>query len=336
MDFYTFERSISKGRVQPVYIVFGEETFLVRRSLLLIKDKILKGINVELSLLEFVGKGVTFGQILDELCTIPFFGIENRRLIIIEGADDFLSKYKKKIKEYLLAPSPYASLVLVCNKYNNEVDSSNGGKDTFIAVECKKLRDYQLPSWIFTRVKTYKKKITTRAAQILAEETGNNLELLENNIEKLSIYLGERTAIEEKDVRELIHGARRQTIFELTNAVAAKNTARALKVLDRLIALGEESTRIISLLGWELKRIWMAKRIIKNCGDNRSKIAKQIQNELKVPPFFCKEFLTQVDLFTEEALESKYSLLTEADVETKTGPLDQNMVMECLIVKLCK
>lgn len=336
MDFYTFERSISKSRVFPIYIVFGEETFLIRRALLLIKDKILKDVNVDLSLSEFEGKGVAFGQILDELYTIPFFGTENRRLIIIKGADDFLSKYKKKLKEYLLAPSSYASLLLVCNKYNNEVDSQKGDKDIIVMVECKKLRDYQLPSWILSRVKTYKKKITTRAAQILAEETGNNLELLENNIEKLSIYLGERTAIEEKDVRELIHGGRRQTIFELTNAVAAKNTARALKILDRLIVLGEESTRIISLLGWQLKRIWMAKRIIKNCGDNRSNITKQIQNELKVPPFFCKEFLTQVDLFTDEALEYKYSLLTEADVETKTGPLDPNMVMECLIVKLCK
>ena len=334
MDFNSFEKSIKKSSVSPIYIVAGDETLLIKRSLQLIKEKILTKTTIDMALSEFNGDDTTFGIVCTDLRTVSFFGVEGRRLIVVEAADAFVKKYKKKLQDYFSSPSTSGSLVLVCSKPDSWIKKSEGSK--CVIIECAKLRDYQLSSWVESKVKGIGKKITAEAAKGLIAETGNNLDLLVNHINKLTIFVGNRETITGEDVHAIVYDGKKQTIFDLTNAISDKDAANALIILQKLIGLGEEFLGIITLLGWQIRRLWVAKRIIKESGGNTQMVTKRLQSELKVNRYFCEKFLAQVDRYTENGLQTKFGYIADTDVELKTGAFEPQIVVECLIVKLCK
>ncbi|MGR3221055.1 MAG: DNA polymerase III subunit delta [Candidatus Anammoxibacter sp.] len=334
MDYNSFEKSIKSNERSPAYVVFGEERFLVKQALLLIKEKELDKDNIDLTFTEYNGTDVSFGQIFDELWTASLLGGDNKRLVLIEDAGDLLKKYKKKVQEYLKSPSPYACPVFVSDKIDAWIKKIPNNKLT--TVECKKLRDYQLPSWITARGRRYRKKIVSEASKALIGETGNDLVLLDNHIAKLSTYVGDRETIDEGDVHAIIFDGKKQTVFELTNAMADKDAANALEILKRLITFGEDFSRVISILGWQVRRLWKAKRIVKDCSNNALNIAKRLQEELKINNYFLKGFVKQVERFSENDLQVKFGYIADADVAIKTSSLAPRIIVECLLIKLCK
>jgi DNA polymerase-3 subunit delta len=248
----------------------------------------------------------------------------------VEEADDFVEKNRENLEKYLQTPASHASLVLVCNKWDKRMKLATFVDKVGISIECKKLKDHLLPNWIPTRAKHYKKNISSVAAQKLVEDVGNNLAIIDKHLEKLSIYLGEKATIDERDVDALVGVDRNRTVFELTDAVAQRNVAGALKILGQMLTHGEDSVRIISLLSWQIKRLWRAKQIL-NQGEDEHKVT----SELQVVPFFAKRFFEQVKLFAEEDLMKKHALLLEADVKSKTSSFSTQLLLELLVYKLC-
>ncbi len=333
MDFNSFEKAVKRNKPLPVYIIYGAETFLIRQALSLVKEKTLDKSIIDFSLAEYSGDKVTYSEIADELCTVSLLGDENRRLIVIENADDFLKKYESRMKEYLASPSPHAFLLLICDKISAWLKKLEG--ENCAIVECKNIKDYQLESWIVKRGKIFGKNITAPAAKLLVEETGNDLSLLENHLTKLSAYVNDRGAVELEDVEAIIFTGKRDTVFALTDSVASKDTANALRVLGRLMASGEEFPKIIAILAWQLKRLCIAKRIMEECRDDSMQRSKRLQSELKVNSYFLEKFIKQISNFTEYELLMKYGMLTEADVEVKTLSVEPVLILENLLIKLC-
>lgn len=324
MDVHQF-----KDKIFPIYVFFGDEEFFIREALSSLKAYLLKDIDPTISLVEFKGDEVTGGTIFDELRTMPFFAGKNK-VVIVEEADSFVEKNRQILEKYVQAPASHSHLVLVCGKWDKRTKLATLVDKAGALVECKKLKDHQLPNWIITRTKQYKKTIAAKAAQTIAENVGNNLAILDKHIEKLSIYLGDRGSIDEKDVEALVGIDRNRTIFELTDAVAQRNVTIALKTLNQMLIHGEDSVKIISLLAWQMKRLWRAKQMLHK-GENESKVA----SELQVIPFFAKRFFEQVKLFTEEDLTKKYALLLETDVKSKTSSFSMQLLLELLVYKLC-
>jgi DNA polymerase-3 subunit delta len=97
-----------------------------------------------------------------------------------------------------------------------------------------------------------------------------------------------------------------------------------------MLTHGEDSVRIISLLAWQIKRLWRAKQML-NQGGNEQKVA----SELQIIPFFAKRFFEQVKLYTEKDLMKNHALLLETDVKSKTSSLSTKLLLELLVYKLC-
>jgi len=123
---------------------------------------------------------------------------------------------------------------------------------------------------------------------------------------------------------------RDRTVFELTEAVAQRNVTLALKVLIQMLSHGEDSARIISLLAWQIKRLWRAKQLLQQ-GENEQKVA----SELQIIPFFAKRFFEQVKRYSVEDLAKNHELLLETDVKTKTSSMNTQLLLELLVYRLC-
>lgn len=330
MDFEHFKRVISKGQVAPVYILHGEEEFFIRESLSLLKSAFLKGSDVSTSLTEFDGMEDAGSAIFDELRTAPFFGQAGRRMVIVEDADDFISKHKNLLEKYIEAHAPYSCLVLICKKLDKRTALATKVNRIGGEIECKRLNESQLSLWVSLRARHYGKEITPQAIQSLTEAVGNSPGLLDKHLEKLSIYLDKRPTIREEDIENLVSVNRTRTIFELTEAIAQKDAKKALKVLNQLLVSGEESVKIIYMLAWQIRRLWQAKHILSKGGR-----AETVASELKVSTYFLKDFIRQTEHFTEASLQKKHEHLLLADFQNKTSAMDGQLLLECLVYKLC-
>lgn len=318
-----------KEKVFPIYVFFGDEEFFIHEALSTVKACLLRDSDPGVSLIEFEGDEVTGGTLFDELRTVPFFASKNK-VIVVEDADKFVEKNRQTLEKYLQAPASHSNLVLICSKWDKRTKLATLADKVGASVECKKLKDHQLSGWINARAKFYKKTITAKASQILIDNVGNNLAILNKHLEKLSIYLGDRAAIDEKDIETLVGIDRNRTVFELTESVAQRDTISALKILDQMLTHGEDSVKIISLLAWQMKRLWRAKQMV-----NQGVVESKIASELQVIPFFAKRFFEQVKLFTEEDLTRKYALLLETDIKSKTSSFNTQLLLELLVYKLC-
>ena len=328
MDIYQFKDLMNKGKSFPVYVFYGDEELFIHEALSAVKANSLKGVDSSMALVEFEGNEVSVGVIFDELRTRPFF-VSGNKLIVVEEADDFVENKAQALEKYLQSPSTHASLVIVCKKWDKRLKLANLVDKVGVAVECKKLKDHLLPNWVTDRAKQYKKSITAKAVQQLVEDVGGNLAILDKHLEKLSIYLSGKETIEEGDVDAIVGVDRDRTVFELIEAVAQRKVVSAIKIINQLLIHGEESVKIIGLLAWQIRRLWLAKQILKQGGDEQ-----KVASELKINPYFSKNFFEQVRLYTEDDLAKKHEILLETDVKSKTSPLNTQLLLELLVYKL--
>ncbi len=329
MDIYQFRNLMGKEKKYPIFVFFGDEEFFIHEALSAVKANLLKGSDPSLALIEFRGDETSGGVIFDELRTVPFFVCKNK-LVVVEEADEFVEKNREVLEKYLLSPARHANLVLVCDKWDKRTKLSTLVDKVGISIECKKLKDHSLPNWVQTHARHYKKEITAPAAQRLVDDAGGNLAILDKHLEKLSIYLGEKATIDERDVVALVGVDRTRTVFELTDAVAQRKVTLALKILSQMLTHGEDSVRIISLLAWQMKRLWRAKQLLRQGGNEQT-----VASELQILPFFAKRFFEQVKLYTEEDLMKNHALLLETDVKSKTSSFHTQLLLELLVYKLC-
>ena len=75
--------------------------------------------------------------------------------------------------------------------------------------------------------------------------TGGDTRQIENELEKIDLYLGSGRRVEVEQVRELVPLSRAGVIFELGNALAACDLERALMLVKRLLDQGETAIGIL-------------------------------------------------------------------------------------------
>src|SRR5205085_1574249 len=105
-----FLKDPAKVPLKSVYAVHGDDAFLRRETLQEIRRAALPGEDEELSVSRFTGDSATLADVIDELCTLPFFS--RRRIVIVEGADPFITAHRKELEEYVEKPSSSGVLVL--------------------------------------------------------------------------------------------------------------------------------------------------------------------------------------------------------------------------------
>src|SRR2546426_492146 len=110
MDSQTFLDKIVQAKPRPVYVLHGDEDFLKRQVLRALRRLVLGGDVDSLGLSEHAGDKAVFAAVHDELRTAPF--LSAGRLVVIDSADPFVTKYRENLERYVAQPASTGSLVL--------------------------------------------------------------------------------------------------------------------------------------------------------------------------------------------------------------------------------
>src|ERR1041384_4871431 len=114
-------------------------------------------------------------------------------------------------------------------------------------VELARVEEADGMSWIIDQAQKENVKVDQDAARELIDALGADMMLVSHELEKLILYVAEKKHITLGDVETMVLAAKQRSLYELTDAISARDKTRALSVLDALLSTRDrKSTRLNS------------------------------------------------------------------------------------------
>jgi DNA polymerase III subunit delta len=321
---------------RPVAAVYGDESFLRRQALLKLREVVLGRHEGDFSFSAFEGDNAELRDVLDELATVAMFG-GVKRLVVVEEADNFVSRYRQQLEEYVSRPSRTGVLVLdleslPVNTRLYKLIAAEG-----LAVDCSTPAEARLTKWLVDWAKQHHEvQISAAAADALVELVGSELGLLDQEVAKLAISLGEEKRITPELVARYVGGWRAKTAWEMLDAALEGRVPEAMQQLDRLLASGEQPVGILGQISASLRRFAAATRLILQSEAAGRRIAlAQALEQAGVKPFVLQKAERQLRRLGRNRGAQLYRWLLEADVDLKgDSAMPPRLILERLVLRL--
>ena len=195
-----------------------------------------------------------------------------------------------------------------------------GGEIEFVAP-----RGAQLTTWIRDEAQRVGHRITGDAVARLVELVGGDLLRLASTLEKLSIAVGPRATIGEEAVAEHVASTREHAVWELQDAISAKQPLAAVRVFRRLVDEGGEAPALVGALVAHVRRLLLARE------------AKGTPNPalLGMPAFRVDKLVAAARRFSPARLRAAIEELADIDVASKTGETEPVAALEEWLTAFC-
>jgi DNA polymerase-3 subunit delta len=351
------EASRTGGALRPGYVLLGDEAYLnerCRRAILNTLIDVGSGPAMrDFALAEIDLAETNIFEALDRAQTpslmAPFqvLFLRNLKTLYTRGAkkDEFAA-----LDAYGRSPNPQALLVFVADHLHLPSDLRRmdmQDKDRYERiretlgdwcgmVELVRVEESDAMRWLVAEAEKRESALEVDAARELTDALGADLMLMASELEKLLLYTGERHRITLGDVETMVLGAKQRSLYELTDAISAKDRPRALALLQGLLNAsdgGEESA--IGHL-YMLARTFRQMLVIleKNVRDSRA-IWQALWQGFRMPPFAAEDLIRQARRYkSRRDLTRALRLIARADLELRSSPPDKRLVLERLVLAL--
>lgn len=319
----TIDQDIKTGQFKHVYLLYGEEQYLIRQYRDRLKEAIAGDDTMNLGV--FSGSDISQKEIVDLAETLPFFA--ERRLILIEDSGLF-KKGAEELADYMASVPEMTYFVFVEKEVDRKTKMYKEVKKAGSVVEFARQKDDILLRWINGRLKKNGKQITRDAYALFIQKTGNDMENIDRELEKLICYSLDKENIETADVEAVTTERTENRIFDMVDAVAMHKQKRALELYYDLLALREAPMRIMYLISSQFKRLLVVQAMT-NQGFGR----KDIASKAGCPEWAVGKYQAQCRAFSLEQLKQAVRDGVEYETAVKTGQMDDQMAVELFIVK---
>ncbi|MCX8131748.1 MAG: DNA polymerase III subunit delta [Clostridia bacterium] len=330
---------IKNKRIKNLYLFYGPEEYLKKYYLESLEKEILSDDMKALNKIVLEGKADI--KRISEACeTMPVFS--ERKIVIVRNSG--LLKAKKKqddegkgkqgddsLVSYLQNLPEYTCLVFFEEEIDKRVKVIDIIKKNGLIVEFVFQKPVELVKWVSKVFKTYKKEIDPVLASRMVENCEQGMTEILNEINKVVLYLGDRQRVTNDDIEKICTKSIKGRIFDLTDAIAEKNTAKALKLLNDMIILKEPIPKILFMITRQLRQV-LEMKLLNNEGLNSGQAA----TKMGITPYAAGKISKQTRVFDVENLKGAIEESLDMDLAIKTGKIDERMAVELLISKLSK
>jgi DNA polymerase-3 subunit delta len=342
-----------KGSLRPGYVLAGDEIFLLDRC----REAVLKAF-VPPDLKDFCLSDL-------DLSSTPIFDVLDRaqtpslmspfQVIFVRGVRQLYTRGAKKdefaaLDRYFKSPNPQALLIFVADFLRIPTDTRRmemDDKNRFERltetlgehcgmVELARVSEEDAMRWAVATAQASDTKLEPDAARELVDALGADMMLIASELEKLLLYTLGRGRITLGDVETMVLAAKQRSLYELTDAISSRNTAKALALLHGLLNSSDagEDAAIGHL--YMLARTFRQMVVIveKNVRDSRA-IWQALWQGFRMPPFAADDLIRQARRYkSRRELTRALRLIARADLELRSSPPDKRLVLERLVYDL--
>ena len=319
----TINEDIKSGQYKKVYLLYGEESFLKQSYKKKLKEAVAGDDTMNYNYFE--GKGLDVNELISLSDTMPFFS--DKRLIIIEDSG-FFKTSSEALADYLPMIPDTTCIVFVEDAVDKRNRLFKNVKELGHAAEMKRQDSAQLARWAGTILAQNGRKITGSSMNLFLERTGDDMENIRMELEKLISYTMGSDVVTTEDVEAVTTVQVTNKIFDMVNAIVTRKTRLAMDLYEDLLTLKEPPMRILFLIARQFNQLLLVKEMTAK-GTDRGTIA----SKLKIPPFVAGKVSAQAGAFTREQILSYVKGCVEAEEAVKTGKMNDRMAVELLITR---
>ncbi len=274
--------------------------------------------------------GPTIGRVLEDLRQLPF--LTDHRVVLVRAADPFISANRETLERYVADASSTATLVLECSKFPATTRLAKAAKAAKgVLQECKLPSLSSLPELVTSFASERNKRISAAAASMLVDLVGQDPGSLANEVEKLSLYIGERAEITPEDVSVLVGQSREEKIFAVMDQAALGRLPQALDLWHQTIASDPGARfKVVGGMAFVLRRWLDAHRQRAEGVPLRSLAGKLFmwgrQNEVE----------RLLELQTPTRLRQALAAVADLDTQAKSGSRSIETGVEILLARLAR
>ena len=291
-----------KRKFKPVYWLEGEEEYYIDQLMQYAEHQILSEAEAGFNLTVFYGKDADWAAIINACRRYPMFA--ERQVVLLKEAQQM--RELDKLEAYI--EKPLTSTVFVVSYKEKKVDGRSKLakllKEKAEVFTTKKMYDNQLPDWTSELIRSKGYSITQKALLLLVDHIGNDLNRINNEIDKLLVNLTGRNGITEDDIERYVGVSKEYNVFELQDAFAKKDRPKAIRIIQYFE--GNPKAGPIQLILPSLYNFFSkAYMLLSQSGRDEKSMAAAIG----VNAFFLKDYLAAVRNYQYEGIETALLLL---------------------------
>jgi DNA polymerase-3 subunit delta len=350
-----FVSEVAGGKLRPAYVLIGDEVFFRDQCRQALLEHLVPADLRDFSLHDLDLGETSVAELIDRARTpslmAPFQVFFVRGVKNLYGRGASHAQDLEAIEAYVKDPNPAAVLIFVADHISIPADVRRmemHDRDRFERiretlgefcgmVELARVEESDGVRWIIEQARKEGVTIEHDAARELIDSLGSDMMLVSRELEKLILYVGEKKQIALGDVETMVLAAKQRSLYELTDAISAKDKARALAVLDALLSSGEGDDAAIGHL-YMLARTFRQMLVIleKGVRDSRT-IWQALWQGFRVPPFAAEEIIRQARRYkSRRELTRALKLVARADIGLRSNPPSKRLVLEQLVMRLAE
>jgi DNA polymerase-3 subunit delta len=349
-----FVSEIEARKLRPAYVFVGDEAFFRKRFRDAILEHLVPAGLRDFSLFEFDLAENDLADVLDRARTpslmAPF------QVFFVRGVKNLFGRGSNEeklaaIEGYCKNPNPDALIVFVADHISIPADVRRmemQDKERYQRiretmgpycgiVELARVEEGEAVGWIseFCASREVPVKIEADGARELVDALGGDMMMISNELEKLMLYVGAKNHITLGDVETMVLAAKQRSLYELTDAISARDRVRALEILDAMLSSGDGEEAAIGHI-YMLAKTFRQMLVIleRNVRDQRMLWAALWQG-FRVPPFAADDIIKQARRYkSRRDLTRAIRLVAKADLALRSNPVSKRMVLERLVMEL--
>ncbi len=268
-------------------------------------------------------------DILEDLQTISFFS--ELKVIVVKHIEAMMNMADSMVQawvSYLEKPNPEVVLILPVQSMIGETHPIEKALIKYAFIE--RIKDYDKAEYpVFVKKLFFDKgyAINDHAVEALLERTNLDFNLIQQESEKLMLFSYDTKIIDEKTVMALVSRNLEENIFELTNALLAKNDAKTIEIYYDLVARNEDPIRILNHITGKIRELMHTKLLLE-----KGLRQEQIAEHFAIKSGRIYYLIKNAQSISMEVLETHLQKLSKLDYDIKSGQIDKKLGLELYLL----
>ena len=319
---------INNNSFKRVYLLCGEETYLLRRCLNELKKAVLAGDESDVNYSFYDGaRGFNINEMKEMALTLPFFA--DRRLVVVEngglfGSDSGFADFIAEIPETTV-------LILVEAKADKRTSLYKEIKKSGYVCEFATPQPQQLVEFAAKYLAGEGKGISRSDCEYLVSNVGGDMYNLTSELDKVTDYTGSRNSVTRADIDAVCSMRIENKIFDLVDAMMDADRQGALKIYFDLIALREQPIGLLRYIQKQYLRLLMIREgMDSGAGDSA------IASELHMQDWLIRKYRARLKNCSRGYLLAAVEGCARTEEAIKSGDIPDATGTELLVQELCR
>lgn len=319
---------IQRGEIAPIYLIVGEEAWSRKKFMTLLKQTLIDPSMEDFNYEHLHAAEARAINVVDKAGELPVMA--DRRLLVVEGCQQWKDKDLKNITGYLKQINDKTCLVLQFDEADRRRKLFQGRTNGVRLLEFAKPKRWELNDYVRGLARDMGLRLSSDAVVLVAELAGDDLARVHQELEKLSLYKLGANDIGAEDVEAVVGRTRQATRWELNDVLGTRDLHQCLLKLRHILDSGEDAISLLSAVNMFVRQMYAVKSLIISGVRDKFQIAQMIH----LPPKIAERLIEQQKAYSNVELRNAFQLMRQTDRRLKTAHMDRDLLLDHLVTRI--